>query len=74
MDRWTAALRLTGIGFYIVACILLGIFVGLWLDGKLGTSPLFIILGLLVGLGIAGYGVYRMIMPLIDKPDSEKNQ
>jgi ATP synthase protein I len=75
MNRWAAALRLTGIGFYIVACILLGVFSGLWLDGKLDTSPLFIILGLVLGLGLAVFGIYRMIRPLMtDKQDREKDQ
>ncbi len=73
-NGWAAALRLTGIGFYVVTCILLGVFGGLWLDNKLVTGPLFIILGLVIGLLLAGYGVYRMIIPLIDKPDSEKEQ
>jgi ATP synthase protein I len=72
MNRWAAALRLTGIGFYIAACILIGIFSGLWLDNKLNVSPLFMIGGLLVGLAVAVYGVYRMIKPLMNnKPDKE---
>jgi F0F1-type ATP synthase assembly protein I len=72
MDRWAAALRLTGIGFYIAACIVIGIFTGLWLDNKLNISPLFLIGGLLAGLAVAVYGVYRMIRPLMnDKKDKE---
>ena len=72
MDRWAAALRLTGIGFYIAACILTGIFSGLWLDNKVGTGPLFMIGGLLAGLVVAFFGVYRMIRPLMnDKQDKE---
>ena len=66
MNRWAAALRLTGIGFYIAACILLGILGGLWLDNRFDKSPLFVVAGLLLGLALAGYGVYRMIRPLID--------
>ena len=72
MSRWVAALRLTGVGFFIAACILLGTFVGLWLDGKLNTKPLFMIGGLVVGLVVAAYGVYQMIRPLMgDKQDKE---
>ena len=73
MDRWAAALRLTGIGFYIAACILIGVFAGLWLDDKLNTGPLFIILGLLLGLGLAIIGVYRMIRPLMDNHQDKEN-
>ena len=73
MSRWVAALRLTGVGFFIAACILLGTFVGLWLDGKLNTKPLFMIVGLLVGLLVAFYGVYQMIRPLMGNKQDKEN-
>jgi ATP synthase protein I len=74
MNRWVAALRLTGVGFYIAACILLGIYGGLWLDGKLNTKPILLILGLLLGLAVAFYGVYRMIRPLMDNRQDRENR
>ena len=67
MKRWEAALRFIGVGWFIGICIVLGIWGGLWLDNKLGTTPVFIIVGLLLGLTIAFYGVYRMIKPLLYK-------
>ena len=74
MKRWVAALRLTGVGFYIAACILLGTLAGLWLDSKLNTRPLLMIIGLLAGLAVAIYGVYQMIRPLMNnKQDKEKD-
>ena len=74
MNRWAAALRLTGIGFYIAACLLLGILAGLWLDNKFHTTPLFILLGLFSGLALAGFGFYRMVRPLIDRQDKGKGR
>jgi F0F1-type ATP synthase assembly protein I len=75
MSRWAAALRLTGIGFFVAACILGGILAGLWIDNKLDTRPLFILLGLAVGLVVAFTGVYRMIRLVIDnRQDKENNQ
>jgi len=72
MDRLAAALRLTGIGFYIAACILIGVLTGLWADNKLSSKPWFTVGGVLAGVGIAFYGVYRMIRPLMnDKQDKE---
>ena len=72
MNRWVPALRLTGVGFFIAACIVGGILAGLWLDDKLNTEPWLMIGGLLVGLVVAFYGVYRMIRPLMnDKQDKE---
>jgi ATP synthase protein I len=70
MNKWIPALRVTGIGFYIAICIVGGTFVGWWLGGK---KPLFMIIGLLVGLAIAVYGVYRMIRPLMDNHQDKEN-
>ena len=70
MSRWAAALRFLGVGFYIAGSILLGIVAGLWLDSKLDTRPIMVILGLLLGLAVAFWGVYRMLLPLLaDKED-----
>lgn len=65
MSRWGAALRLVGVGFYIGGCIVLGVLVGLWLDSKLNTSPILVIVGLVLGLLVAFYGVYQLLLPLI---------
>ena len=73
MSRWVAALRLTGVGFFIAACILIGTFAGLWLDGKLNTKPLFMIGGLVIGLVVAFYGVYQMIRPLMGNKQDKEN-
>ena len=75
MSRWAAAFRLTGVGFFVAAGILGGTLTGLWLDNKLDTKPLFILLGLAVGLAVAFYGVYRMIRLVINnKQDKENGQ
>jgi ATP synthase protein I len=69
MNRWIPAMRLTGIGFFIGICIVGGTFAG-WKLG--GEKPVFLIIGLLVGLVVACFGVYRMIRPLMnDKQDKE---
>jgi len=65
MSKWGAALRLVGVGFYIGGCIVLGVLVGLWLDSKLNTQPILVIVGLIFGLVLAFYGVYQLLLPLI---------
>ena len=65
MGRWEAALRFIGVGWFIAISILLGVWGGLWLDEKLGTSPIMVIVGLILGLVVAFYGVYRMLLPLM---------
>ncbi len=74
MGRWVAALRLIGVGFFIGGSILLGVVAGLWLDNRLNTSPILVIVGLILGIAVAFYGVYQMLLPLIgSKRDKENN-
>jgi ATP synthase protein I len=70
MEKWIPALRVTGIGFYIATCIVGGTFIGWWLGGK---RPLYMIIGLVVGLAIAVYGVYRLLKPLIKNNQDKGN-
>ena len=65
MRRWQAALRLIGVGWYVASSILLSVLAGLWLDSKLNSQPLFGVAGLILGIIIAFYGVYQMLLPLI---------
>jgi ATP synthase protein I len=73
MNRWAAAFRLTGVGFFIGICIVGGTFAGLWLDSKFKTEPLFMLGGLLLGLVVAVYGVYQMIRPLMNNRKDKEN-
>jgi F0F1-type ATP synthase assembly protein I len=73
MSRRIAALRLLGVGFYIGGCIFLGVFAGLWLDSRFNTEPVLVIVGLLLGLVVAFYGVYRMLLPLIGNKQDKEN-
>ena len=74
MRTWVAALRFIGVGWFVAISILLGVLGGLWLDGKFNTKPLFVIGGLILGLVVAGYGVYQMLLPLIkNRQDKEDN-
>lgn len=66
MPQWMIiALRLTGLGWFIALCIILGIVGGLWLGNLTGQRALLVLLGAVLGSGIAFYGVYRMAAPAI---------
>ncbi|MFQ5925236.1 MAG: AtpZ/AtpI family protein [Dehalococcoidia bacterium] len=67
VNRWAAALRLSGIGFWIGGCIFLGIVLGVWLDGKVGISPLFTLVGLGFGLFAAFFGTYRLLLSTLGR-------
>ena len=71
MDKWIPALRLTGIGFYIAICIVGGTLLGWWLGDK---QPLYMIIGMVVGLILAVYGVYRMIRSIIDEQKKRESR
>jgi F0F1-type ATP synthase assembly protein I len=61
------------VGFFIGGSIVLGVFAGLWLDSKLNTSPILVIAGLVLGIVIAFYGVYQMLLPLISNKQGKEN-
>ena len=70
MQAWQPALkvlgRALGVGWYIAIAIVLGLLGGLWLDGKFDTKPLFTIIGLIIGILAAAYGVYQILLPLLN--------
>jgi F0F1-type ATP synthase assembly protein I len=51
-----------GLGFQFVLAILLFLYAGQWVDGKLGTKPLFIILGTFAGATAGFYAIYKKLM------------
>jgi ATP synthase protein I len=72
MEKWGTAARLIGVGFYISACIVGGVLGGLWLDRKLDSEPVFVLLGLVLGLVAAFWGVYQMLIPFMKEYKSDK--
>jgi F0F1-type ATP synthase assembly protein I len=57
-----SASEFAGIGLQFAASIVLFVFAGQWLDRRLGTGPVFLILGVFVGAGGAFYSMYRKLM------------
>lgn len=49
------------ITFYLVGGVGLGTFCGLGLDYLLGTTPLFLIVGIFAGFAMGLYGVYKRV-------------
>ena len=68
MNRWLSALKFLGMGWFVSGSILLGVLGGRWIDEQLHTEPLLLVIGLIVGLFVAFYGIYRML------PGSGNNQ
>jgi ATP synthase protein I len=49
------------VGLTIALSMLAGVLIGRFIDGKLGTTPIATLIGLLLGLAAGIYGVYRLI-------------
>jgi hypothetical protein len=63
MDRSTlrALGMVSGLGFGIAIPLGLAFLGGLWLDERLGTRPLFMLLGILLGFVLAGFTIAELL-------------
>jgi hypothetical protein len=58
---------LLGIGWCFATPLAVGVLAGVWLDGRTGKAPLFVILGTLVGLAVGIYGSVRMLLRFLEE-------
>ena len=56
----------------LAIAVLLGVFIGRWLDSKLGTTPLFLLIGVFWGLGGSFYSLFLQVKKLQEKDESPK--
>ena len=57
------------IAIILLVTTLLGVLGGYWLDQRLGTLPLLSVAGMLVGFGLGGVGVWRLITRFLARFD-----
>jgi len=57
-----AAAKYAGLGFQLVGSILLFLYLGRSVDRRIGTEPLFLLLGVFTGLAASIYSMYRSLM------------
>lgn len=60
-NPWRAVTLVTLIGVDMAVCVVAGVYLGKYIDGLLATKPWFMMLGLLLGLGVGVYSVYRIV-------------
>ena len=63
-----------GVGIQFAVSIVVFLFVGQWLDKRLGTNGLFTIAGVFVGGGAAFYNMYRKITAAQRRDDEERSR
>ncbi len=57
-----AAGKYAGLGLQFALSILLFLYVGQWVDRRVGTRGVFAVLGAFLGFGAAFYSIYRSLM------------
>ncbi|MGG1658652.1 AtpZ/AtpI family protein [Brevibacillus sp. NRS-1366] len=60
-NPWRAITLVTLIGVDMALCVIGGVLLGKYLDSFFGTNPILLMVGLLAGLGIGVYSVYRIV-------------
>ena len=58
---WGYLVLFSEIGVTLLVTTLIGVFVGYWVDKSLGTLPLFLIVGFLLGAGAGTLMIARLI-------------
>jgi ATP synthase protein I len=58
---WAYAALFSEIGISLLVTTLIGVLVGNWADGQLGTLPVFVLVGFLAGAGTGTLMIYRLV-------------
>lgn len=74
LDEGPGAGAYAGLGLQFAVSILVFLFIGQWLDRKLGTSPVLLIVGVFVGGGAAFYSIYRKLMAMQQREEQAKRE
>lgn len=71
-DLFRATGQYMGLGLTLALSVLLFLGIGAWLDSRLGTGPLLLIVGAFVGAGAGFYSLYYHIV--IEPRQREKEE
>ena len=63
--------RYSGLGLQFAATGIVFAFAGRWLDGRIGTSPLGLLVGVFLGFGL---GLYSMVKKLPSSPKKSRDE
>jgi F0F1-type ATP synthase assembly protein I len=63
-----------GLGIQLAISILLFLYLGQWLDKKLGTEPLLLILGVFIGAALGIYNMYHALTAAQKKAREERGR
>jgi ATP synthase protein I len=63
---WAYAALFSEIGVSLLVTTLVGVLVGYWVDGQLGTLPVFAMVGFFVGAGAGTLMIYRLVSHFLE--------
>ena len=58
---WAYVALFSEIGVSLLVTTLLGVLGGYWVDGQLGTLPVFLMIGFFAGAGAGAVMIYRLV-------------
>jgi ATP synthase protein I len=61
-----------GLGLAFAVCTVGGLYLGQWLDRRLGTAPWMLLIGVFVGAGGSFYSMYRKLMAAQAREEAAK--
>ncbi|NMB36358.1 MAG: AtpZ/AtpI family protein [Firmicutes bacterium] len=74
--QWVNFLRYANLaisfGLTMVAAVFLGIYGGWWVDRRLGTFPVFMLIGIFLGVGAGFYSLWSELAGLTEKESKKK--
>ncbi|TXH02251.1 MAG: AtpZ/AtpI family protein [Candidatus Moraniibacteriota bacterium] len=53
--------KYSSIGYYLITPLLLGVFVGLWVDSYFRSQPTFTLVGIVIGFISAAYSLFKLV-------------
>ena len=73
-SRGLSGADFAGVGIQFAVAIIAFLFAGQWLDDRIGTKPVFTIVGVFLGAGAAFYNMYRKITAAQKKDDEARGR
>jgi F0F1-type ATP synthase assembly protein I len=68
----TSTGQFAGLGLQMAVSIVGGLYLGQWVDRKIGTDPGFLIIGVFLGAGLSFYSMYRKLMAAQAREDAAR--
>ena len=66
--------KYAGVGLQFAGSILVFLYAGRWVDGKFGTEPWGVIVGVFTGAGAAFFSMYRKLMADLAEDEARRGK